>query len=290
MQKKRISVVGLGLMGTALTERLLDGGYEVYVFNRTRSKADPLIRRGARWSDNPLADADRVIVSLFTTETVREVLGKFQAALRPGKIVIDTTTGAPDETFSLYDELQYHGVEYLDAPISGSSEQTRCGQAVAIVGGDRETFDSCGDILACIVRDAIYVGPSGSGSKMKLVTNLVLGLNRAALAEGLVFAQQIGIDPQRALEVLIGSAAYSRQMDGKGAKMVKGDFTPQARLAQHCKDVDLILAAAKRAGVTKLPLTGTHRELLAAAESAGYADADNSAIIRAIEEIAHGQS
>ena len=117
---------------------------------------------------------------------------------------------------------------------------------------------------------------------MKLVSNLVLGLNRVALAEGLVFARTLGIDLEAALQVLIGSMAYSRIMDTKGRKMIEGDFRTQARLSQHLKDIRLILAAAAAAG-QELPLTEAHRRLLEAAESAGFGDADNSAIIRAFD-------
>ncbi|MFP6656645.1 MAG: NAD(P)-dependent oxidoreductase [Pirellulales bacterium] len=283
MVKNPVGVIGLGLMGTAITERLLEEGFDVLVHNRTKAKAEPLTERGAIWSDNPLADCDRVIICLYTTEVVAEVLDSMQSALRTGLVLIDTTTGEPKQTASLGQRLaKQSGVSYLDAPISGSSEQTRRGEAVAVVGGERRSFETCSDIFGCIVKKAIHVGPVGSGSKLKLVTNLVLGLNRAALAEGLVFAQSIEVDPDRALKVLLSSAAYSRQMDSKGAKMVNEEFKPQARLAQHLKDVDLILAAANDAGQA-LPLTQTHQQLLAAAKAANLGDLDNSAIIKAIE-------
>ena len=115
---------------------------------------------------------------------------------------------------------------------------------------------------------------------MKLVTNLVLGLNRAALAEGLAFAQQLDLDLTQTLDVLRRSMAYSRIMDTKGEKMITQDFTPQAKLSQHLKDVRLMLAAS----VLPLPLSETHRRLLEKAEVLGYGEADNSAVIRAILE------
>ena len=118
---------------------------------------------------------------------------------------------------------------------------------------------------------------------MKLVSNLVLGLNRAALAEGLVFAQAIGLDAEAALDVLMNTMAHSRIMDTKGRKMVEGDFRTQARLSQHLKDIRLILAAAAAAGQA-LPLSEVHSRLLEAAEAAGFGDADNSAVIRAFAE------
>jgi 3-hydroxyisobutyrate dehydrogenase-like beta-hydroxyacid dehydrogenase len=285
MDTSNVGMIGLGLMGTALSERLLQAGYTVWVYNRTREKADPLVARGARWAENPLAVCDRVLISLYTTDTVEQVLGELNSALRPGQILIDTTTGRPEQTERLGARLATQGVHYLDAPISGSSEQTRRGQATAIVGGPHEAVAACRDVLDCCVRKTIYAGPCGSGSRMKLVSNLVLGLNRAALAEGLAFAEAQGIDLQAALEVLISSMAYSRIMDTKGKKMVDGDFRPQARLSQHLKDIRLILDAAVSAG-QELPLTETHRRLLEAAELAGFGDADNSAIFRAFDRTA----
>jgi len=216
MDTKTVGMIGLGLMGTALTERLLEAGYAVWVHNRTRDKAAPLVARGAQWADNPLSVCDRVLFSLYTTDTVEEVLGQLNGGLRPGQILIDTTTGEPEQTVRLGARLAARGVQYLDAPISGSSEQTRRGEATAIIGGPEEAFAACRDLFDCCVRQTIYAGPCGSGSRMKLVSNLVLGLNRAALAEGLVFAQTLGIDLHAALQVLIGSMAYSRIMLTKG--------------------------------------------------------------------------
>ena len=281
MDKKRIGVIGLGLMGTAFVERLIDANYAVYVFNRTQEKADPLVARGAHWSDNPFVECDRVIVSLYTTDIVVEVLQHFKAGMRAGQIIVDTTTGEPEQTAQLGAELAAIGVRYLDAPFSGSSEQTRRGEATAIVGGPPEVFKACRDLFQCCAAKAIYAGACGNGSRMKLVSNLVLGLNRAALAEGLVFAESLGISSDAALEVLMTSMAYSKIMDTKGRKMVEGDYRVQARLSQHLKDIRLILAAAQAKGQA-LPLTATHALLLEAAESAGFGDADNSAVIEAL--------
>lgn len=276
-------MIGLGLMGTALTERLLEHGYRVAVWNRTRTKADPLHARGAEWSDNPVAACERVIVSLYTTEVVVEVLEAMQGGLRAGQIILDTTTGEPGQTAALGERLAARGVYYLDAPISGSSEQTRRGEATVMVGGDRGAFDACADLWPVLGQKVFHVGPCGSAAKMKLISNLVLGLNRAALAEGLAFAEAIGVSPAAALEVMTGSMAYSRAMDVKGRKMIERDFSVQARLSQHLKDVRLILQAAEAAGL-KLPFSETHRQLMEWAEAAGLGDQDNSAIIEVLRK------
>jgi 3-hydroxyisobutyrate dehydrogenase-like beta-hydroxyacid dehydrogenase len=286
---KTIGIVGLGLMGTALTERLLEHGYATTVWNRSREKAEPLLAKGATWSDNPLRTCSRVIISLYTTDVVDDVLSQMADGLRPGQILLDTTTGEPNGSAALGAELALRGVHYLDAPISGSSEQTRRGDVTIIVGGSAEAFDACHDLLECMAKKVFHVGPCGSAAKMKLVSNLVLGLNRAALAEGLAFAGAIGLDQKAALDVLVGSMAYSRTMDTKGAKMLAGDFRTQARLSQHLKDVRLILDLAEAAGIC-VPLSETHRRLLEQCESNGYGDADNSAIIHAFTHQARAAS
>lgn len=280
MTPRPVAVIGLGLMGTAITERLLAHDYPVHVWNRTPEKANPLLNRGATWSDRP-ADCDRIIISLFSSDVVAEVLGQMEADLRPGQFIVDTTTGNPEETIALAQRLERKGVHYLDAPISGSSEQTRKGEATVMVGGDKSAFDACADLWPILGRKVFHTGPSGSASKMKLVTNLVLGLNRAVLAEGLAFAEFIGVDPAAALEVLKESPAYSRAMDVKGTKMIQRDFSVQARLAQHLKDVNLMIEAASAVGKS-LPLSTTHQALMEQAVAMGLGDLDNSAIIEAI--------
>jgi 3-hydroxyisobutyrate dehydrogenase-like beta-hydroxyacid dehydrogenase len=276
---RHIGVIGLGLMGTAITERLLEHGYRVSVWNRSADKASPLVKLGAEWSDNPLVECRRVIVSLYSSDVVADVIERMSPGLRAGQIVVDTTTGEPADAVTMSQRLAQRGVRYLDAPISGSSEQTRRGEASVMVGGDAADFQACADLWPILGCKTFHVGGCGSAAKMKLVTNLVLGLNRAALAEGLAFAEIMGLKPAAALEVLQGSVAYSRTMDTKGRKMLAGDFQVQAKLAQHLKDVRLMLAGADEAGAA-LPLSQIHAQLLEQAVSAGFGELDNSAIIK----------
>lgn len=278
-----IGVIGLGLLGTALCERILGAGFPALVYNRTREKADPLIALGAQWSDNPLAHCQRAVICLYTTEIVEEVLDQFDADLTPGQILIDTTTGDPDQTSALGRRLAERGVHYLETPIAASSEQTRQGQALAMVGGPDEPFAACRDLFDCLAAKTFHVGPWGSAAKTKLVNNLVLGLNRIALAEGLLFSEAIGVPMDKVLGVLKEGNAYSVVMDVKGRKMVEGDFATQAKLAQHGKDVRLILTEAKRAGLA-LPFSELHLQVLERAAADGLGDLDNCAVIQAIQD------
>ena len=275
-----VCVVGLGLMGTAITGRLLDAGCDVRVWNRSPARAVPLLARGACWTDDPLGECHLVVVSLYDGAAVRAVMAPWLARSAPGRVVVDTSTVDPATTESLAGAARARGLAWLDAPISGSSVQTARGEATVLIGGPAEDVAALGALWEILGGRRHHVGPTGSASRMKLVTNLVLGLNRAALAEGLVLADVLGIDAQAALDVLRDSPAASRQMETKGPKMVAGDFSVQARLGQHLKDVDLILEAAADAGVT-LMLATAHRALLEAAVAAGLGDLDNSAIIGA---------
>ena len=279
--KSRLGIVGLGLMGQALAKRLVAGGFEVVGWDLSESCRDALSQLGGtagKSADDVMTACDRVVLSLPDSKIVREVLRA--AALHERQIIIDTSTGDPDDAVAMARELDARGVRYLDATISGSSAQVAVGTVTLMVGGDADVVAGCSDVFSCIGPTMFHVGEAGSGARMKLVTNLVLGLNRAALAEGLTLARMLGLDPAQSLAVLRGSMAWSRIMDTKGVKMINADFTPQAKLSQHLKDVRLMLHAAEARGA-RLPLSETHRALLECAEAMGCGELDNSAIIKA---------
>ncbi|UCC45800.1 MAG: NAD(P)-dependent oxidoreductase [Candidatus Zixiibacteriota bacterium] len=284
---KSIGLIGLGLVGTAMAESLLAQDFDVIGFDADEKRCRQLEKSGGTPVASPAEVAgrvERVILSLPDTNIVLDVVegpaGILEAA-QPPTHIIDTTTGDPDETISLAQRLARRGITFLDSTISGSSGQVRDRQAVFMVGGDKEAFESCRDVFSALADKVFYVGPSGSGSKAKLASNLILGLNRLALAEGLVFAEKLGLDLESFLELLKSTPAYSAIMDTKGEKMLKGDFAPQARVRQHHKDVALILKYADNAG-QELPLSKVHLEVLAKSIAAGDADLDNSAIIKEI--------
>jgi 3-hydroxyisobutyrate dehydrogenase-like beta-hydroxyacid dehydrogenase len=276
-----IGLIGVGLMGTAIAERLLTQGFDLIGWDLNPERRAELARIGgysAESIEQVFSGCDFVVLSLPNDEVVRGVLDEHASQLQTGQFLIDTSTGDPKSAVALAQSLQHRGVDYLDATVSGSSVQVRDGSAVALVGATDAALSACRSILVAFAPQVLHVGPPGSGSQMKLVTNLVLGLNRAALAEGLAFAQSLGLSLESSLAVLKSSMAYSRIMDTKGTKMIARDFTPQAKLDQHAKDVRLMLASA-RLNHIELPLSETHLELLERASQLGFGDADNSAII-----------
>jgi len=286
--KDKIGLVGLGFVGTATAQCLLANDFEVIGFDIDSTRCQYLKDLGGHAVGSPAQAAQQVeciILSLPDTNIVKQVVegpSGILEAKTPPSYIIDMTTGDPDETVALAKRLEQREIYLLDATISGSSRQVREKEAVFMIGGDKVAFENCSDILKTLTNKMFYLGPSGSGSKAKLASNLILGLNRVALAEGLVFANKLGLESETFLEMLKATPAYSAVMDIKGKKMLNNDFTAESRIRQHHKDVSLILKYAEIAG-QELPLSQVHFDALEKAIEAGDGDLDNAAIIREIE-------
>lgn len=280
-----VGMIGIGLLGSAMAERLLGAGFDVVGFDVDPGRREQLTKASGT-STSSAADVAgqcrRVILSLPNSDIAGAVVDEVASRLQAGSIVIDTTTGDPAAMQALGTRLAKQCVAYLDSTVAGSSQQARAGDVVLMVGGDAQAFESCRDIYDALAKETVHVGPCGSGARMKLVVNLVLGLNRAVLAEGLALARAFDLELSAVLQLLKSTVAYSRVMDVKGEKMVSGDFSAAARLSQHLKDVRLILANASSAEL-ELPLSQLHSEMLASLEAAGHGDEDNSAVFKFYE-------
>lgn len=288
--KKAVGLVGIGLVGTALAENLLASDYEVIGFARRGVKRAEIERLGGRaaTSLSEVAQAtERVILSLPDSAVVEEVIFGHGGLLKAGpglRIIIDTTTGEPERTETLAHRLLHRGIQLLDAPISGSSEQIRRREGVILIGGEQTAYESCLDLFRVLSEKHYYLGKPGAGSRAKLASNLILGLNRLVLAEGLVFAERLGLDLEAFLAMLKTTPAYSRAMDVKGQKMLLEDFTPQSRITQHHKDLRIMLEYAERQG-QKLPLAQLHKEILEQCMAHGEGGLDTSAVIRELRRM-----
>jgi 3-hydroxyisobutyrate dehydrogenase-like beta-hydroxyacid dehydrogenase len=281
-KRESIGLVGVGLLGTALAGRLSAAGFALTGYDPDAKAGERLAALGGSLVSSPekvARSCRRTLLSLPAPAQVLETVDRLEACLTPGAIILDTTTGDPELVEATAKRLEQRGIAYLDCEIGGSSSQTTSGEAIVICGGDVEAFERCKDVLAAISDQVFHTGPAGTGTRMKLALNIVIGLHRAVLAETLEFAAANGIDRARALEILKSGPAYSRTMDIKGAKMLARDFTPEARLAQHWKDVKLILKTGEATGA-RLPLTRVHEALLEEAAARGFGAEDNSAIIK----------
>jgi 3-hydroxyisobutyrate dehydrogenase-like beta-hydroxyacid dehydrogenase len=285
----KVGLVGLGLIGTALAKRLRASGFQLVgtdVDSAAMARFAALGGRVLPSAAEVAAECARMLVAVFDTDQVEEVVtGKdgvaSAASLTDRRIVLVASTCDPDRIARLAERIEPQGVDLLEIPLSGSSGQVAAGEAVALVGGEEAVMEQCRDILAAIAKESCFMGLAGAGGRAKLAINLILGLNRAALAEGLVYAERMGLEPARFLEVARGSAAYSQVMDVKGDKMVAGDFAPQGRIVQSSKDFALILESAAGTGLT-LPLARAYQQLMAGCMAAGEGDWDNSAVIQEI--------
>lgn len=276
-----VGLIGLGLLGSAVAARLMAAGRAVWGFDISPPQREKLAEAGGTACSEVAAVVGAcpiVLMCLPDSRVVGQVVRGAEAALRPGQLWIDMTTGDPQDSAALASWLAQRGAWLIEAPVIGSSEQLRRGEALVLVSGRPGPVAQARDVLASL-GCPVHVLPEGSQAAcLKLVVNLVLGLNRAALAEGLALAEACGMPPADVLAVLRQSPAYARIMDSKGPKMAARDYAPQAHLAQHWKDVRLIRELAARRGAM-VPLSQTHEGLLARAVELGWGDADNSALV-----------
>jgi len=275
-----VGLIGVGLLGSAIAARLLEEGVSVCGFDVDGERIRWLTQHGGTAGNDLRALAarcSRIVLALPDSQVVRSVIAELRAALRPGTLILDTTTGAPRDAEQAAATLAAIQVDYAEVTIAGSSAQVQKREALAIIGANPSLLPQIMELTNCWSSHSVLVGAPGQAARMKLVVNLALGLNRVVLAEALAFAAAEGLDEGLALDVLRSSPAYSQVMDSKGPKMLSRDYTPQARLRQHLKDVRLILDEAKDLGLT-LPLSELHRKLLEKAIELNLGELDNSAI------------
>lgn len=286
----RVGIAGLGLMGTACATRLGGAGLSLvgYDVDPARRSAFAGDGRTAAAELAELADCDVVVLAVFDTAQVEQVVegdgGLLGAAQRTRRkpVVLCVSTCDPDRITALGERCAAAGLSFAEMPISGTSGTLARGEAVGLVAGADADLQRAAPVLEALCPSRHLLGPVGNGSRAKLAVNLVLGLNRGALAEGLVFAGELGLDPERFLDVLIGSAAYSRVMQVKGVMMATRQFEPlQGKVDQSLKDFRLILEQAEARGQA-LPFAGVYADLLEGCVARGESGRDNAFIVEAI--------
>jgi 3-hydroxyisobutyrate dehydrogenase-like beta-hydroxyacid dehydrogenase len=282
-----VGIIGLGLMGTALSERLIEADVPLIGFDIEPARRANLRTAGGMVATSVSELAGRsatIIIAVFSGEQVEALFGEIENAAGPARpIVICTTTCGPDEMTRLARRAASAGIAFVEAPISGTSAEVRDGTATALVAGEAGAIESVSALLEILCPRRVRVGAVGDASRTKLAINLILQNNRAALAEGIAFAERLGLDGRAFLAAARESAAYSRVMDTKGEKMLTRDFRPQSHLSQTLKDAELIIEEAGRLGLL-LPMTTTQAELLRAAIVLEGPDSDSAAVIEAIRQ------
>ncbi|MDJ0637292.1 MAG: NAD(P)-dependent oxidoreductase [Paracoccaceae bacterium] len=282
---KTVGIFGLGLIGMALADRLLDAGHKVVGFDPDTERGALLKKKGGEAADPAtLWDTDILLSAVFSTDQLAAIIAEAPDGV--GKVLVTMSTCDPDEVAALESTARAKSITLVEAPISGTSKQVQQGTALLLLAGDPLGLDAFEGIADAISPNSERVGAIGDGNKTKLAINCILGLNRAAVAEGLVFAEALGLDPEVFLQTALRSAARSEVMGVKGPMMVVRDFVPLGRITQSQKDFKLIREMAARNGHGSLPMVACYLELMANAVQVGEGDLDNSAVLLAISRMA----
>ena len=286
-----IAFIGLGIMGSPMAVHLAAAGHQVTGYNRTPDKAAPLVEAGGQAAFSiaeAVADAEVVAVMVPDSPDVRDVLageeGVFANA-KPGTLVIDFSSIRPDVTVELAAQAKEKGFRLLDAPVSGGEAGAKNAALSIMVGGDASDFEAAKPVLDVVGKTVVHVGPSGAGQTVKAANQLIVAANIEVLAEAMVFLEAYGVDTEAALEVLGGGLAGSKVLEQKKRNMLDHSFEPGFRIDLHHKDLGIVTAAAREAGVV-IPLGAVVAQLMASAKAVGDGGLDHSALLRGVERLA----
>jgi 2-hydroxy-3-oxopropionate reductase len=285
-----IAFIGLGIMGSPMAVHLANAGHTVVGYNRSPQKTQPLVQAGGTAAGSlaeAAREADVVAVMVPDSPDVQDVLagddGVFANA-RPGTLVIDFSSIRPDVTVELAARAKDRGLRLLDAPVSGGEAGAQNAALSIMVGGDAEDFEIARPLLDVVGKTVVHVGPSGCGQTVKAANQLIVAANIQALAEAVVFLEAYGVDTKAALEVLGGGLAGSKVLDQKQENMLSRSFDPGFRIALHDKDMGIVTAAAREAGVA-VPLGALVAQLMASAKAVGDGGLDHSGLLRGVERL-----
>ncbi|TWG97778.1 2-hydroxy-3-oxopropionate reductase [Nocardioides sp. J9] len=285
-----IAFIGLGIMGSPMAVHLASAGHAVAGYNRSPEKTRPLVEAGGRAADS-IADAvqgaEVVCVMVPDSPDVEAVLagegGVFENAA-PGTLVIDFSSIRPDVTAALAEQAQDKGFRLLDAPVSGGEAGARNAALSIMVGGSADDFEAAREVFDVVGKTVVHVGPSGAGQTVKAANQLIVAANIQALAEAVVFLEAYGVDTKAALEVLGGGLAGSAVLNQKKENMLTRSFQPGFRIELHHKDLGIVTAAAREAGVVA-PLGALVAQLMASAKANGDGGLDHSGLLRGVERL-----
>jgi len=285
-----IAFIGLGIMGSPMAVHLQDAGHDVVGYNLHPDKTKPLVEAGGRAAGSiaeAVRDADIVAVMVPDSPDVQDVLlgedGVFASA-KEGTLVIDFSSIRPDVTVELAKTAKDKGFRLLDAPVSGGEAGAKNATLSIMVGGDAADFAAVREVFDAVGKTVVHVGGNGAGQTVKAANQLIVAANIQALAEAVVFLDAYGVDLESALDVLGGGLAGSKVLEQKRGNMTSHDFTPGFRIDLHHKDMGIVTAAAREAGVV-VPLGGLVAQLMASARANGDGGLDHSGLLRGVQRL-----
>ena len=285
---KKIGFIGIGLMGLPMAKNILKAGYNLKVFNRSQSKAEPLKEFGAEISPtiNDVVNESDVLITMLTDDTaIDDVMNSsnFLDNLKSGATVIDMSSVKPTTATKYYNNLKLKNINYLDAPVSGGTIGAEEASLAIMVGGEQKVFDEVIDIFKTMGNPTL-VGPSGSGQVSKLANQVIVGLTIGAVAEAITLCEKAGANPDKMIKALSGGWADSKILQTHGKRMIDKDFTPKGRTSVHLKDMNNILECANSYN-THLPISNLVKEMYKTLVENGHGETDHSSIYKEIERI-----
>ena len=283
--KPVVGLIGLGLMGKPMGHNLLKAGFPLVVWNRTKDRADDLIREGAKFASSPretAAQVDVLITIVSDPSAVEQVLWGENGAidgLRRGALYIDSSTVSPELARRAARACSERGVDYFDAPVTGGTWGAEKGELVFMIGGTAEAFERVKPVLEAVGKRFFLLGPNGAGQTVKLAMNLILALEVEALAEGLALVRKAGVAGERLVDVMQSSMARAPVLDVKAPLMLKNAYPPSFPLRLMHKDMRLALELAKQEGVP-LPAGAAAYATYSAVKDAAKEDIDYAGVAR----------
>ena len=251
---KKIGFIGIGIMGQSMVRNLMRAGYEVAVYNRTKSKADAVVAEGALWCDSAAqcaAGRDAVITIVGYPKDVEEVYfgeGGVIAHADPGTCLIDMTTTSPKLAVRIYENGKKKGLPVLDAPVTGGDAGAKAGTLTILVGGDQETFEKCRSLFEAMGKNIYYEGKAGNGQHTKMCNQIAIAGALSGACEALAYAKAVGMDPAHMLESISTGAAGSAQLSNVASRILKDDYAPGFFIKHFIKDMKLADEEAENAG------------------------------------------
>lgn len=284
MDIKKIGFIGLGVMGAPMAGHLLNAGYELQVYTRTKSKAEDLIARGAKWCDSPFEcaqDCDVVISIVGYPEDVRQVwMSPINGAIKgmkPGAIGMDMTTSLPDLAEEIYNFAKPRGVHIVDCPVTGGDIGARNATLTMLFGGDKEDFEALAPVFKVFGPRAEYFGSVGKGQLAKACNQIAIASSMFSACECIVFAKRMGLDPQQTISTLGAGAAASFSLNSYGPRILKDDFAPGFKIAHFIKDLDIALRVCSHKGIS-LPGVDLARKAYGMLKDMGYGELGTQAL------------
>jgi 3-hydroxyisobutyrate dehydrogenase len=292
MQKNKIGWIGTGVMGNAMCSHLLDAGYPIAVFNRTRGKADNLVEKGARWCESPrqVASHSDVVFSMvgFPDDVEQVLLGDqgVLAGAKHGLVIVDMTTSSPELARRIDAASNAQGVIALDAPVSGGDIGARDATLAIMVGGDKNAYAQILPLFHLMGKNIAHMGAAGAGQHTKMCNQILIAGTMIGTVEALLYARRMGMDPNAVIDVIGQGAASSWTINNLGRRIAKGDFCPGFYIKHYVKDMGIALDEARRANLS-LPGLGLVYQFYLAAKALDLENLGTQALYKVLAQMNH---